>query len=199
MLSSIHPLGEAGRGQRWWLTVTAHIAGSALGGALLAGALGVAGWLFARLGVGWTARLALVVAVAAVAVLADGRGWPGWLWRPRRQVNEDWLTTYRGWVYGGGFGLQLGLGLVTIVTAATLYVLAAVAFAVAALGPALVLGLVFGAVRGASVLAGRGIDRPDRLVRFHRRLQERARWGRVAAVTADATVLAGVVALLCTA
>ena len=36
MLSSIHPLGEAGRGQRWWLTVAAHVAGSVLGGALVA-------------------------------------------------------------------------------------------------------------------------------------------------------------------
>jgi hypothetical protein len=196
MLSSIHPLGEAGRGQRWWLTVTAHIAGAALGGAIVASALGTAGWAVARLGVGWTARLAVVAAVAAVAVWADGRRWPAWLWRPHRQVNEDWLTAYRGWVYGGGFGVQLGMGAVTIVTAATLYVLAAVAFALATAVPALVLGAVFGATRGATVLAGGRIDRAERLVRFHRRLHERARWGRLVAVGADVSVLAGVAVLL---
>ena len=25
-----------------------------------------------------------------------------------RQVNEAWLDEYRGWVYGGGFGWQIG-------------------------------------------------------------------------------------------
>ena len=37
----------------------------------------------------------------------------------RRQVNEDWMARYRGWAYGAGFGLQLGLGVVTIVTTAS--------------------------------------------------------------------------------
>ena len=39
----------------------------------------------------------------------------------RRQVDEAWLGRYRGWVYGAGFGVQLGLGVVTIVTSATVY------------------------------------------------------------------------------
>ena len=33
-------------------------------------------------------------------------------------VHEQWLTRYRGWVYGVGFGAQLGFGLVTIITSA---------------------------------------------------------------------------------
>lgn len=196
MLSSIHPLGEAGRGQRWWLTVGAHIVASSVGGAVVTLALGLAGWAAAWAGLGTTVRLALVAVVAAVAVGVDSRGWPRWLWRPHRQVNEDWMTTYRGWVYGGGFGLQLGMGITTIVTAATLYVLGAVAFALAAPGPAALVGLVFGAARGATVLSGRGIDAPETLVAFHRRLQQRARWGRAAAVAADTAVLVGVVGVL---
>ena len=59
--------------------------------------------------------------------------WPRWArWRsisarlrvpgPRRQVNERWLDEYRGWVYGLGFGAQLGLGVTTIVTSAATYV-----------------------------------------------------------------------------
>lgn len=196
MLSSIHPLGEAGRGQRWWLTVAAHIAGSVLGGGLVALGLGMAGWIAARIGLGPTVRLTLVGAVAALAVHADWRGWPRWLPRPYRQVNEDWMTRYRGWVYGGGFGVQLGMGITTIVTAATVYVLGALAFAVASPGPAVLLGAAFGLARGATVLWARGIDGPDALVAFHRRLQARAGLGRLAAVTADATVLLGMVAVL---
>ncbi len=196
MLSSIHPLGEAGRGQRWGLTVSAHVIGAAGGAALVGLGLGSAGWLAARLGLGWTARLVAVALVAALAVGVDGRGWPSWLWRPHRQVNEDWLTRYRGWVYGGGFGVQLGMGVTTIVTAATVYVLGALAFAVAAPAPAVLIGMVFGVVRGAVVLSGRRIDRPDALIAFHRRLQQRAPWGRAVAVVADGAILVGVVGLL---
>ncbi|MFN0027327.1 MAG: hypothetical protein ACKV2O_09140 [Acidimicrobiales bacterium] len=196
MLSSIHPLGEAGRNQRWWLTVAAHIAGSVLGAATVAAALGGLGWVAATAGLGWPARLVLIAVVAAVAVAVDARGWPSWLWRPHRQVNEDWLTRYRGWVYGGGFGLQLGMGITTIVTAATLYLLGMVTFALANPLAAGAVGAVFGLVRGASVLAGRSITAPERLVAFHRGLQQRARWGKAAAVLADSSILVGTVGLL---
>ncbi len=196
MLSSIHPLGEAGRNQRWWLTVAAHIAGSMVGAALVAAVLGGLGWAAATVGLGWQARLGIIAVVAAPAVLVDARGWPSWLWRPRRQVNEDWLTRYRGWVYGGGFGLQLGMGITTIVTAATLYVVGAVTFAVASPLQAMLIGMVFGLVRGASVLAGRAITAPDALIGFHRRLQRRASWGRAVAVFADSSILIGTVGLL---
>jgi hypothetical protein len=188
MLSSIHPLGEAGRRQRWWLTVTAHIVGSVLGGASAGLLLGGAGALGAWAGVGWAWRLGLAAAVAAGAALVDLRGWPTWLWRPRRQVNEDWLGRYRGWVYGGGFGLQLGTGIATIVTAATVYVVGALALAAGSWRWGVVIGAVFGLARGATVLWGRAIVDGDRLLQFHRRLQERAVVGRTAAVAADVAV-----------
>jgi len=192
MLSSIHPLGEAGRGQRWWLTVSAHVIGSTAGGAFVAAVLGGLGRVAAAVGLGAAARLVLVALVAVPAAVVDWRDWPGWLWRPHRQVDEDWMTRYRGWVYGGGFGIQLGMGVTTIVTAATLYALAAVAFALAAVGPAALVGAVFGLTRGATVLAGRHIDSADALVAFHRRLQQRAGWGRAAAVAADSGIVVGV-------
>ncbi len=190
MLSSIHPLGEAGRGQRWWLTVAAHVVGSALGGALVGLALGGLGQLAAWAGVPLGVRAVVAVAVAVVAVVVDARGWPAWLWRPHRQVDEDWLARYRGWVYGGGFGFQLGMGITTIVTAATVYVVGALAWAMGSVVVGVVLGLVFGSARGATVLWARGITTPDALVGFHRRLQERARWGRMAAVAGDLAVVA---------
>ena len=52
-----------------------------------------------------------------------GRRLPG----PRRQVDERWLHRYRGWVYGAGFGVQLGLGVATVVTTSAVYVMLAAA------------------------------------------------------------------------
>lgn len=188
MLSSIHPLGEAGRRQRWHLTVAAHLVGATLGGALVGGLVGVPGAVIAAAGVPLPVRLVVAGVVAAGAAFVDARGWPGWLWTPHRQVNEDWLTRYRGWVYGGGFGFQLGAGVTTIITAATLYVVGALALAVGSLPWATLLGAGFGAARGATVLWGRGITNSEQLLAFHQRLQARAGLGRRLAVGADVTV-----------
>ena len=49
-----------------------------------------------------------------LAVDLSNRTVPG----PRRQVDERWLDRYRGWVYGVGYGSQLGLGIVTVVIVA---------------------------------------------------------------------------------
>ena len=107
MLSSIHPLGERARGNRWWITVAAFTVAATAGGCALGAAVGAIGWAAARLDASVAVRA--VVAVAAFAgVVIDATRWPGWLWRPRRQVDENWLQSYRGWVYGAGFGAQLG-------------------------------------------------------------------------------------------
>ena len=46
MLSSINPLGERTRGQRFWVTVSWYVAGSAVGGITLGGLGGILGsWL----------------------------------------------------------------------------------------------------------------------------------------------------------
>ena len=115
MLTSITPLGERGRGQRYAVTMTAYVVGCLLGGATTGLLLGSLGALLPALPV-----LLLAGTVCLAAALADLRG----VRIGRRQVDEDWLTRYRGWVYGAGFGYQLGLGVVTVVTsAATLAVL----------------------------------------------------------------------------
>ena len=41
----------------------------------------------------------------------------------RRQVNERWLDQYRSWVYGSGFGWQIGNGLSTYITTAAVYLM----------------------------------------------------------------------------
>src|SRR5688572_4309873 len=109
MLSSIHPLGERSRHNRWGLTVAAHLLGSWAGGVVAFTAAAAVGLLLPTT----VTVLAAAAAVAAAALEVAGRV-PG----PRRQVNEDWLQRYRGWVYGFGFGFQLGTGLMTTVTTA---------------------------------------------------------------------------------
>ena len=45
MLGSITPLGERGRGSRWWLTVSAYLLGSILAGLVTGAVFGWAGSL----------------------------------------------------------------------------------------------------------------------------------------------------------
>jgi len=174
MLSSIHPLGERVRHNRWALTVAAHLAGSTVGGAatggLLAGLVAVVRRLTGEPGAG--AGLAIAAVAIAVALAADVAGrdriWP----TLRRQVDEGWLTSYRGWVYGAGFGLQLGIGVVTIVTTATVHALWVVTAVQATPLAGALVGGVFGLGRSLPLLAMIGVDHPERLRSFHRRVDE---------------------------
>src|SRR5438270_10674646 len=112
MLASITPLGERARRARWARTTAVYIAGSVLGGGAVGALAGVFGSLVLG-GVGVRPRLALVAAALLVGLVWEAsRGTvPG----PGRQVNERWLDRYRSWVYGLGFGAQLGAGITTVV------------------------------------------------------------------------------------
>ncbi len=175
MLSSIHPLGERGRGHRFATTATAFIVGSLLGGAttgLVVGAIGRVPTLVFDRSPGPARSLAIVAGVGAVALAFDltGRRLPS----VHRQVNEDWLVEFRGWVYGAGFGLQLGAGITTYITSAALAPwLATMVLSGSWLG-SVGIGATFGLVRGLSILSARRIDGPARLVTFHRFLQRSA-------------------------
>src|SRR5438552_17222974 len=152
MLASIHPLGERARRSRWWLTTTAYLTGSAAGGALLGATAGAAGSLVHLSLSPWA-----VAAVCVLVVVLDLVGVPSW----HRQVNEDWLHRYRGWVYGGGFGLQLGLGVVTIVTTAAVYAVAALAAMSGSVVTGTLIGALFGLARGMPLFSVAGVRHPD--------------------------------------
>ena len=173
MLSSISPLGERARATRWGTTVAAYLLGSMLGGlalgflAALAGGLvpaTVRSSLAVTLGVG--AVLLLLAGLDLLAAPAEGRRprlrLPSW----QRQVDEQWLGRYRGWVYGLGFGAQLGFGVVTIITSATLYAVVLLTVWSGHLGVGLAVGGTFGVVRALPVLAARRAHEPVSLRRL---------------------------------
>jgi hypothetical protein len=178
MLASISPVGEASRSQRWTVTVGAYLVGSVLGGtALGASAAGLGTAVRRLLGgtgapSGWAAA---VVAVGALVAVALDRRWlpvrvPSW----QRQVDERWLTSYRGWVYGAGFGLQLGAGLLTRVPTAAVWLVPWIAAVTASLPAGAAIGAWFGLVRALPVLATRPLTDPAGLQRLHRRLDAAA-------------------------
>ncbi len=191
MLASITPLGERGRQSHWTVTVTAFAVGATAAGAAAGALLGALGRLLPD-GLGPHARIE-VFALALVAALAldlGARPVPG----PRRQVDERWLDRYRGWVYGLGYGSQLGLGIATVVTSAATYVTLLCAVLTGPGTGALVMGL-YGGLRGLTPLLAAGVRTPAQLVGLHARLQYAepgtARAG--AAVLAAAAVLGLVV------
>jgi hypothetical protein len=141
-------------------------------------------------------RVGLFAAAALLALAIDAGPLrvPG----PDRQVNERWLDEFRGWVYGLGFGAQLGLGVTTIVSSAATYL--ALLGALLSAGPlrgALIVG-VFGVIRGLTPLAAARVRRPDQLISLHRRLGRSREAVAVAVRVSLAAVLAAAVAGLLT-
>ena len=166
MLTSISPLGERARGNRWWLTAGWLAVGAVLGGAAIGVALGALGQALAD-SLGDGARLVLLAGTCAVAAAWDisGRRLPG-----RRQVNEDWLVAYRSWVYGAGFGLQLGAAVATAVNTALVPLFMLAALLAGDMTAGLVIGAAFGAARGATMALSSRVRTTDDLLRLHRRL-----------------------------
>ncbi len=179
MLASIVPLGERARNRRWGVTVTAYVIGSLAAGLVLGGIFGLAGGAVVG---SRTASSPIILAIVAGAFVLGAAidGGVGRLSLPtiHRQVDEVWLQRYRGWVYGVGFGFQLGLGVVTIVTTATVYLLFALAFLSGSWRSGAALGGAFGLVRAVPVLAMAKVTTAKRLREAHRRIQG---WGPVAA------------------
>jgi hypothetical protein len=158
MLGSISPVGEASRGQRWWLTATAYTVASLLAGAATGLLFGLVGsGLFRVVPTPTPVRLGGLAVLLAVGALWDTQRLPWRLPSWRRQVDERWLTTYRGWIYGAGFGFQLGTGLVTIVPSAVTYVMWVAALLTASVPGGLAVGVVFGLVRSIPLLLTAGL------------------------------------------
>ena len=169
MLSSIHPLGERARHNRWGLTVGAFTVASTTTGAIVGAGLGWVGSLL----IGSIEATALLLGTAVVALAAGALDLtrvrpPG----PERQVNEAWIGHYRGWVYGGAFGAELGLGVMTFVVTWGVYATYGTQLLSASPWKGAVVGGVFGFGRSLALLVARRIDRPSILADFHRRMAD---------------------------
>lgn len=172
MLSTITPIGERGRNHRYGVTAAWFIVGAVVGGTTLgAGTMPLAAAV-ASLDLSVESRLAIVAALSLVTVASDlhlgGFRLPSHI----RQVNETWLDQYRSWVYGGGFGWQIGVGVATYVTTSAVYLLIALMALTASPIAALSIGVGFGLVRGLAVLLGRGLTTPQRMMVLHRWLED---------------------------
>jgi hypothetical protein len=169
MLSQITPLAEAGRGYKFSSTARWFIAGATLGGVTLGCA--IAGAAIAFSGADVSTNTALVVtaglSLACASVDAHLLGFgPPFL---TRQVNQDWLSNYRSWVYGGGFGWQIGVGFTTYVMTAAVALTVAIGALTGNALAALTIGAAFGFARGLAVLLTMRVRTPAELIAFHRR------------------------------
>ena len=198
MLATITPLAERGRGHRYRSTAGWFIAGGTVGGMTL-------GLVMAGLSLGVQAASPSPVALAAVACVAalvaaasDARLGGFHLPFHSRQVNERWLDQFRPWVYGAGFGWQIGAGLVTYIKTAALYLMIVLAALTTSPAAALAIGTLFGLVRGLAVLLGRRSTSPAALAAFHRRFTAAGPVALAAVVACEglvAVAFAGVLSL----
>jgi len=174
MLSQITPMAEAGRQQKFARTASWFVAGAVLGGVTLGAAIAGGAIALDAAGIGHNTALALTAGAAFIAAAVDAKLFgfgPPFL---TRQVNEAWLSKYRAWVYGGGFGWQIGAGVTTyVMTAAVPLMIVVGALSTNAWG-ALAIGALFGLARGLAVLLGARLHTPAALLAFHRRFDA---WG----------------------
>lgn len=196
MLSSIHPLGERARNQHWTVTAMAYIVAASIGGTLTGLAAGSIGGLVTSV---WKPP-GLIVALA-LSLLAAVGFWVDLTARPiptlHRQVNEDWLDEYRGWVYGIGFGFQLGLGWTTIITTSLIYLTFGLAAVTASPALGAIIGLTFGLSRSLPILLGVRIQNPRQLLEFHKQMDAwRPRVTKLAAATQAITSASSVAAVV---
>jgi hypothetical protein len=183
MLTSITPLGERGRANRWSVTIAAYIVGSLAAGAALGAALGALGGWVAPVG---RAALGLLAVAAFGACALDLAGRRPWCWH--RQVDENWLHAFRGWVYGAGYGLQLGAGVLTIVTTGTVYLVWWACWLTGSAPAAALLGGAFGLSRAIPLVAVRGVRSPGALRDLSRKVAVALGPARVITATGSAGV-----------
>lgn len=197
MLSAMNPVSERGRGRSFRVSASWFVVGAVAGGLTLGVGMGLLAVVVRAMSVPVDAALAVGAAAALVAVASDVRVLGFRLPFHTRQVNEDWLDWYRAWVYGAGFGWQIGVGLATYIMTAALYLTIVLAALAGSPLLAVACGALFGLVRGLAVLLARSLTTTAAIVALHRRLDDWEAPVRVAIVVVEAlvaVVLAGALA-----
>jgi hypothetical protein len=192
MLSTVTPMAERGRGHRFWVTAAWFLAGGLAGGLTLGIAAALCALACAVIPSG--VALAVAGACALVGSVVDA-GFLGV--RPpffKRQLDDAWLDRYRGWVYGLGFGWQIGVGFATYIM--TTAVPVTVAFGALSGDPLLAtgVGLLFGFVRGSAIAISGPATTTASLATIHRRfaaLEEPVRQATAIALAAIGAIALG--------
>lgn len=172
MLSTITPMTESTRGHRFRTTACWYLAGALVGGTMLGGVIALLSAVVAGWDLSAPTQLLIVAAGAVVAVASDGKLFGFQLPGHDRQVNERWLDLYRSWVYGFGFGWQIGFGLSTYIMTAGIYLLIVAGALGGSLGSGFALGAVFGLIRGMAVFMTSDIKNQQSMAEFHRRFEQ---------------------------
>lgn len=169
MLSQLTPVGEASRGYRYRTTAIWFVTGAVVGGAMLGGVMAALAAAVAALDASSVVLLGVAAALAVLAAAVDagvlGFSPPFF----RRQVNEYWLGRYRAWVYGSGFGWQVGTGVTTYIMTAAVFLTIALGALSASPLAALLIGIGFGLARGLAVLLTARLRTTAELFALHRR------------------------------
>lgn len=182
MLSTITPMSERGRNHGFAGTATWFVVGAVAGGATLGLLTATLAAGVAALDLSTSAVLGTAAVLAVVTATSDLGPFGLHLPFHTRQVNERWLDQYRAWVYGSGFGWQIGVGLATYIMTAAVYLTIALAALTADPLVAFGIAVLFGFVRGTAVLLSARLDTPDALRAFHRRFAELAQPVRLAVI-----------------
>lgn len=196
MLATITPLAERGRGHRYRTTATWFVVGSVLGGASLGIFIALIATAVGALGASGAELASVAVVAGALTVAADARIGGFRLPVHHRQVNERWLDQFRPWVYGAGFGWQIGAGLATYIKTCAVYLMIVLAALTGSPGVALLAGVLFGLVRGLAVFLGRRITSTAALADFHRRFMAADRYALAAVVTCEAAATLALLAVV---
>lgn len=178
MLSTITPLGEQGRGNRFRTTAIWFVLGATLGGLTLGLAAALLAAVVGAIGISTSTALAIGALLAIASGMSDAQLFAIRVPYHRRQVNELWLDDYRAWVYGGGFGFQIGIGFATYIMTSALVLLVALAALTGEPVVALGIGALFGFVRGLGVLPGARLTTPAKLAAFHTKFGARSALSR---------------------
>jgi hypothetical protein len=148
------PKSTTSQDQNWRRPgLVAHALGLILGGAAMGFGVGALGELAAHhLGAELVAAVALATATAYAG--ADVGMWRLPLPTLNHQVPRAWLRDFPGVVAYGGFGVLLGLGIVTAVPFAAFVALLAFEFGVASGSIGALIGAAYGAGRLIGLLGG---------------------------------------------
>jgi hypothetical protein len=165
VLASITPLGQRGRYSSYGEILVALICGAALGGVAVGLIWGALGAILTG-GISAAARAVLLGFGLLLAGALDLRLFGARVPSGHRQVNENWLGAYRGWVTGAGFGMQLGVGAATVVSTAGVYAVYLAEFLSGSVLGGAVIGFAFGVTRGLISLSSSRVQTSADLARL---------------------------------